>query len=173
MPHPDDFEFNVGGTFALLRELHGEAVDLKIITTTSGATGHHLMDSEATKLRRLEEATSAARLIKANFEFLKREDEGTFDQQFLVNRESLAAVWRAIRSFQADVVICPPPVTDPLAGVHIDHENTAQVMRLVAYQLGVPRAYLGENSADADYRRDGERAGDRRRRGRPERVHYP
>lgn len=152
MPHPDDFEFNAGGAFALLRKRQGESVTLKIVTTTTGASGHHQMSAEQTKARRQAEAEAAARLIGADFEFLKDADGRTFDRPFLVERAALAAVWTAIRSFRADVVVCPPSVTDPLAGVHVDHENTAQAVRLVAYQLGVPRAYPGGETADADYR---------------------
>ncbi|HWL52765.1 MAG TPA: PIG-L family deacetylase [Chthoniobacteraceae bacterium] len=148
MPHPDDFEFNVGGMFALLRQRHGEAVVLKVMTTTTGATGHHVLDAEQTRARRYDEATKAAARIGAEFSFLTRADGTTFDRQFLVEEASLAALWNAIRSFRADLVIAPPPVSDPVAGVHIDHENTAQAVRLVAYQLGVPRAYPGDPAPD-------------------------
>lgn len=148
MPHPDDFEFNVGGMFALLRQRHGEAVALKVMTTTTGATGHHEMDSEQTKARRGDEATKAAAHLGAEFAFLTRADGTTFDRQFPVEEASMAAVWNAIRAFRADLVVTPPPVSDPVAGVHIDHENTARAVRLVAYQLGVPRAYPGNPAPD-------------------------
>ena len=38
-------------------------------------------------------------------------------------------------------MVAPPIATDPLAGIHIDHQHTAEAVRLVAYQLGVPNAY--------------------------------
>src|SRR5690606_36872620 len=88
MPHPEDFEFNVGGMFALLRQRHGEAVTLKVMTTTTGATGHHEMDAEQTKARRRDEATNAAAHIGAEFAFLTRADGTIFDRQFLVEEAS-------------------------------------------------------------------------------------
>lgn len=40
MAHQDDFEFNAGGFFALLKRSHGQRVHLNILTTTRGASGH-------------------------------------------------------------------------------------------------------------------------------------
>lgn len=63
MAHQDDLEFNAGGTFALLRATWGEDVDLHILATTRGASGHHQMGSEETFRRRDAEARSSAALI--------------------------------------------------------------------------------------------------------------
>lgn len=154
MAHQDDFEFNAGGSFALLRESLGEAVTFKIIATTSGASGHHRMDAAQTVQRRHEEAEASAALIGAQYERLKTlSGEAVGDGQFLVNRDLLGGLWNAIRSFRADVVFCPPVAADPLAGVHIDHEQTAIAVRYVGYQLAVPRAYPTlEGEIDYDYR---------------------
>ena len=51
-----------------------------------------------------------------------------------------------VRAFAPDYIIAPPVVTNPLAGIHIDHQHTAEAVRLVAYQLGVPNAYPTMNA---------------------------
>ncbi len=153
MPHADDFEFHVGGTFALLKARYGDAVRLKIVTTSTGASGHHLLNADETFARRLGEARQSAALLGAEYECLMQLDGSHVEGQVLVNRNLLGGLWNTIRSFQVDYLFSPPPATDVLAGVHIDHEQTAQAIRLVAFQLGVPRAYptIGREP-DAAYR---------------------
>lgn len=141
MPHPDDFEFNVGGTFAQLREHYGNAVEMKIINTSTGASGHHLLSPDETFQRRLAEAKASAALIGAEAECLTQLDGTHVQGQVLVTRNLLGGLWNAIRSFAADYIFCPPVAADPLSGIHGDHEETARAIRMVAYQLGVPFAY--------------------------------
>jgi LmbE family N-acetylglucosaminyl deacetylase len=142
MAHQDDFEFNLGGTFALLRQTLGDDVKLQIITTSNGASGHHVMTAEETFKRRVQEATESAALIGADYHCLRTLDGNVVgDGQVLISRNLLGGLWNEIRQFKADVIFCPPIVSDPLAGVHIDHEQTAIAVRYVAYQLSVPRAY--------------------------------
>lgn len=153
MAHQDDFEFNLGGTFALLRETLGENVQLRVLTTSNGASGHHLMTAEETFARRSREASESAALVGADYRCLRTLDgEVVGDGQVLISRELLGGLWNEIRRFRADVVFCPPIVTDPLAGVHIDHEQTAIAVRYVAYQLSVPRAYPSWGEIDMEYR---------------------
>jgi LmbE family N-acetylglucosaminyl deacetylase len=154
MAHQDDFEFNAGGTFALLRETLGDNVKLCVLTTTTGASGHHQMSAAETVARRDREARASAAMIDAEYELLRKLDGSPIeDGQFLITRELLGGLWNAIRSFKADVVFCPPIVTDPLAGIHIDHEQTALAVRYVGYQLSVPRAYPTlEGKIDYEYR---------------------
>lgn len=141
VPHQDDFEFNVGGTFAQLRRHYGEAVRLKVIITSRGASGHHEMAPDDLFMRRMQEARESAALIGAEVECLTQLDGTHVDAQVLVSRNLLGGLWNAIRAFGADYLFCPPVVSDPLAAVHVDHEETARAVRLVGYQLGVPRAY--------------------------------
>lgn len=154
MAHQDDFEFNVGGTFALLRQSLNENVRLCVLTTTTGASGHHRMTAQETVQRRAAEARTAATMIGAEYELLRKlYGKPIEDGQFLINRDLLGGLWNAIRRFQADVVFCPPIVTDPLAGIHIDHEQTAIAVRYVGYQLAVPHAYPTlEGEVDYEYR---------------------
>ncbi|HWL51393.1 MAG TPA: PIG-L family deacetylase [Chthoniobacteraceae bacterium] len=154
VPHQDDFEFNAGGTFARLRQRYGDAVRMKVIITSRGASGHHEMEPDALFMRRMEEARESAALIGAEAECLTQLDGTHVAAQVLVTRNLLGGIWNAIRDFQADYLFCPPVVSDPLAAVHVDHEETARAVRLVGYQLGVPRAYpaLTATAADIHYR---------------------
>lgn len=61
--------------------------------------------------------------------------------QVFIDRNTLGGLWNAIRAYEPDVIFAPPVAGDPLAGVHIDHQNTAIALRMVAYQLVVPGAY--------------------------------
>lgn len=154
MAHQDDFEFNLGGTFALLRQTLGDNVQLRIITTSNGASGHHQMTAEETFKRRVQEAENSAALVGADYHCLRTLDGNVVgDGQVLISRNLLGGLWNEIRQFKADVIFCPPIVSDPLAGVHIDHEQTAIAVRYVAYQLSVPRAYpTREGEVDMKYR---------------------
>jgi LmbE family N-acetylglucosaminyl deacetylase len=53
----------------------------------------------------------------------------------------LGGLWNHIRAFRPDYIFSPPVTNDPLAGIHIDHEQTAHALRFLAYQLSVPNAY--------------------------------
>jgi len=152
--HQDDFEFNAGGTFIQLRERYGDAVMLKIIITSTGASGHHEMDADATFRRRMQEASDSASMIEAEVECLTQLDGTHVAGQVLVNRNLLGGLWNAIRSFRTDYLFCPPAVSDPLAAVHVDHEETARAIRLLGYQLNVPRAYptIGKPAVGIEYR---------------------
>jgi LmbE family N-acetylglucosaminyl deacetylase len=141
MPHPDDMEFLIGGTLALLHEKYGEGVKIRVVTTDTGASGHHIMSPEETALVRRVEAERAAAIIGAEFDFLRRLDGGFFQSPVFANRETTGAVWDEVRRFQPDVIFSPPPVVDPLAGIHVDHEGTAQAVRSAAFLLGVPHAF--------------------------------
>jgi LmbE family N-acetylglucosaminyl deacetylase len=154
MAHQDDFEFNAGGTFALLRETLGDNVRLCVLTSTTGASGHHLMSATETVARRDREAKASAAMIGAEYELLRKLDGSPIeDGQFLISRNLLGGLWNAVRQFKADVIFCPPIVTDPLAGIHIDHEQTALAVRYIGYQLSVPRAYPTlQGEVDLNYR---------------------
>ncbi len=141
MPHPDDFEFNAGGLFAQLRKRHGDAVQLKVVTTSTGASGHHLLGPDETFHRRLAEARESAALIGAEAECLRQLDGSHVHGQVLVSRNFLGGLWNTIRAFRADYLFCPPLAADPLSGIHVDHEETAMAIRRIGYQLGVPFAY--------------------------------
>jgi LmbE family N-acetylglucosaminyl deacetylase len=150
MAHQDDFEFNAGGSFALLRKTLGDDVELKVVATTRGASGHHEMSLEDTYRRREGEATASAAKIGATYECLRLLDGSHLPAQVFIDRNLLGGLWNTIRDFEPDVIFCPPVISDPLAGVHIDHINTAHAVRLVAYQIIVPNAYPTTNGPRKD-----------------------
>lgn len=141
MAHQDDFEFTAAGFFALLRRNLGERAKLKIMTTNRGASGHHEMGLEETAARRDKEARASAALVGAEYENLKGLDGKPIPMQVYVDANTLGGLWNAIRVFDPHYIICPPVTTDPRAGIHIDHYNTAWAVRMLAYQLTVPHAY--------------------------------
>jgi LmbE family N-acetylglucosaminyl deacetylase len=141
MAHQDDFEFNAGGLFALLRRKYGEKLKIKILATTRGASGHHVLSPDETFAVRDAEARRSASLIGAEYECLTQLDGTHLPGQVFIDRNFMGGLWNSIRDFEPDYIFCPPLVEDPFAGVHIDHYNTAHAVRLVAYQLAVPNAY--------------------------------
>lgn len=141
MAHPDDFEFCAGGTFALLRETLADAVDVKIVTTTAGASGHHVMTLEETAARRKQEQLDSAALIDAEYECLTGLDGAEISNQVFINQNLLGGLWNLICAWGPDVIFCPPLPRDTLAGVHVHHVHTADAVRKVAYQLCAPRCY--------------------------------
>jgi LmbE family N-acetylglucosaminyl deacetylase len=141
VPHQDDFEFNAGGLFATARKHYQDELAIKILATTRGASGHHEMSLDETFKRRDREAKESAAIIGAGYECLTLLDGTNPEGQLFINKNSLGGIWNSIRCFAPDIIFCPPLVTDPLAGIHIDHLHTAQAVRAVAYQLCVPHAY--------------------------------
>jgi LmbE family N-acetylglucosaminyl deacetylase len=141
MAHQDDFEFNAGGLFAKLRKHYGSSLKLKILTTTRGASGHHQMSLEETFRCREKEAQASAGIIGAEYECLKCLNGSHLAGQVFIDRNLLGGLWNVVRNFEPDIIFCPPVISDPLAGIHIDHYNTAWALRMVIYQLIVPNAY--------------------------------
>ena len=141
MAHQDDFEFNAGGFFAMLRKKYGRGAELKILATSRGASGHHVMGMEETFRRREQEARKSASLIGASYECLKCLDGAHVHGQVMTDINVLGGIWNAVRDFEPDYIFCPPVISDPLAGIHIDHYNTAWAVRMLAYQFAVPNAY--------------------------------
>ena len=146
MAHQDDFEFEAAGFFAMLRRHYGDDVELKILTTSRGASGHHVHSIDETAAIREKEARASAELVGAEYENLVQLDGSHIHMQVFCDRNMLGGLWNAIRAFGPDYIIAPPVVTNPLAGIHIDHQHTAEAVRLVAYQLGVPNAYPTMNA---------------------------
>ena len=125
----------------MLRKHYGSDVDLKILTTSTGVSGHHILGPDETIRRREAEAIASADVVGAEYENLRQLDGTHVAAQVFCDRNLLGGLWNAIRAWAPDYIIAPPVVTNPLAGIHIDHQHTAEAVRLVAYQLGVPNAY--------------------------------
>ena len=143
--HFDDFEFVAAGTFERWRRQLGADFHGKIIVCTDGCSGHHFRTREETARVRLAEQEASATLGGYAFELLRKPDGQPFEEACRVlTTDLLAALWRAIREFEPDYLLCPPLPLDNLAGVHPDHITVAEAVRRVAYMINVPHAFLGE-----------------------------
>lgn len=147
--HFDDYEFTAAGTFELWRRTLGEAFEAKVLVCTDGKAGHHFRTREETGRIRLEEQAASARIGGYSFELLRLPSGQPPREACLqVTPDLLAALWKAIRDFEPDYVFCPPLGSDPLAGIHVDHETIAEAVRRVAYMINVPHAFTPEYPAD-------------------------
>ena len=147
--HFDDYEFTAAGTFELWRRALGEAFVARVLVCTDGKAGHHFRTREETGRIRLEEQEAAARIGGYSFELLHLPSGQPPREACLqVTPDLLAALWKAIRDFEPDYLFCPPLGSDPLAGIHVDHETIAEAVRRVAYMINVPHAFTPEYPAD-------------------------
>jgi LmbE family N-acetylglucosaminyl deacetylase len=124
--HPDDCEIGFGGTAAKAAAL---GHDVKFLSLTNGAAGHHIHSLEETAaLRKLETREAAQRLGLAESEVLGHQD-GEFAPTLAARHE----VVRQIRRWDADVVLTHRPWD-----YHPDHRYTSQVVQDSAYLVMVP-----------------------------------
>lgn len=143
--HFDDFEFVAAGTFELWRRQRGADFIGKVLVCTDGRSGHHARTRAETARVRLAEQEASARVGKYEFELLKKPDGRPFEEACrTLTTDLLASLWRSIREFEPDYLLCPPLPVDPLAGVHPDHITVAEAVRRVAYMINVPHAFLDE-----------------------------
>ena len=143
--HFDDFEFVAAGTFELWRRRLGADFRGRVLVCTDGRSGHHFRSREETARVRWEEQQASARIGGYELELLRRPDGQPFEEACRVlTTDLLAALWRSIREFEPDYLICPPVPSDPLAGIHPDHVTVAEAVRRVAYMINVPHAFLSE-----------------------------
>lgn len=147
--HFDDYEFVAGGTFELLKRRLGDTLQARVLICTDCRAGHHFRTREETGRIRLEEQAASARVGGYEFAQLRLPDGSVPREACLrVDIPLLAALWKAIRDFQPDYLFCPPEVTDPLVGIHVDHVAVARAVREVAYMINVPHAFIEEYPAD-------------------------
>lgn len=146
--HFDDFEFTAAGTFELWRR-SGREVRRRVLVCTDGKAGHQFRTRDETWRMRLEEQTASATIGQYEWGVLRFPNgEVPREACLLVTRDLLAALWKAIRDFEPDYLLCPPLPSDPLAGVHVDHVAIAEAVRKVAYMINVPHAFTPEYPAD-------------------------
>lgn len=147
--HFDDFEFTAGGLFTIARERLGSAFTGQVIVCTDGRAGHQFRTREETGRVRLAEQQESARIGKYDFKPLRLPDGSLPREACLqVTIPLCAAIWKTVRDFQPDYVICPPVVSDPLSGIHVDHVAVADAVRKISYMINVPHAFTPEYPAD-------------------------
>ena len=124
--HPDDCDFRFGGTAIKLAKA-GHAV--KFVSITNGNAGHHEMGGGMLAIRRFKETQEAARRFGiAEYQVLDNNDG-----ELLPSVEVRKQVIRAIREWQADIVMGPRP-----NDYHPDHRYTGVLMQDAAYMVQVP-----------------------------------
>ena len=124
--HPDDCDGKFGGTAAKFAKA-GAAV--KFVSVTNGDAGHQEMGGAALARRRYAETQeSARRLGIAEYEVMNNHD-GELMPTLEVRRQ----VIRAIRQWNADIVLSPRP-----NDYHPDHRYTGVLVQDAAYMVVVP-----------------------------------
>lgn len=123
--HPDDCELTAGGTAARWVDA-GHAV--KFVSMTNGDIGHHEMSGGPLARRRREESVRAAKILGVESQTLDNHDG-----ELMPTLENRKAVARAIREWNADVVIAPRP-----NDYHPDHRYTGVLVQDTAYMVAVP-----------------------------------
>ena len=142
--HFDDFEFVAAGTFELWRRRLAGDFRGRIIVCTDGRSGHHFRTRKETAAVRRAEQIESARIGGYEFHQLTRPDGSSFGEARTLTTELLAALWKSIRDFEPDYLLCPPLPVDTVAGVHPDHVTVAEAIRRMAYMINVPHAFLDE-----------------------------
>jgi LmbE family N-acetylglucosaminyl deacetylase len=146
--HFDDYEFTAAGLFARWKAQLGNDFHGQVIICTDGRAGHHARTRAETGALRLSEQEASAAIGGYDFKPLRLRDGNMPREACLtINTEILAAVWKAIRDFRPDYLICPPVPSDPLVGIHIDHAAVGEIVRKVAYMINVPHAFTPEYPA--------------------------
>ncbi|MFA9478054.1 PIG-L deacetylase family protein [Phycisphaerales bacterium AB-hyl4] len=131
--HPDDVEFQVSGTLALLEQAGWE---IHIATMAGGEVGSVVLGGEAIRAVRLKEAAAAADLLGGHYHYA-----GGHDLCIQYDSWHLRQAVRIMREVDPQIVFAPPP-TDYL----VDHEETSRLVRTAAFIASVPNYDCGEPS---------------------------
>ena len=124
--HPDDCDIKAGGTAAIFASM-GHKV--KFLSVTNGDAGHQDMGGAILAKRRYAETQESARRSGiAEYEVLDNHDG-----ELLPTLEVRKQIIRAIRRWNADVVIAPRP-----NDYHPDHRYTGVLVQDAAYMVVVP-----------------------------------
>ena len=123
--HPDDCEHYAGGTAALWAD-RGAAVQL--VSLSNGDAGHHEKGGGSLARIRNAECVRSAKILGVTSLVMDFHD-GELEPTLEVRK----AVIRAIRNWQADIVISHRPYD-----YHPDHRYTSQVVQDAAFLVTVP-----------------------------------
>jgi len=123
--HPDDCEVKGGGTAALWA---AAGARVQIVSVTNGDAGHQSQGGGALGRRRAAESRRAAEILGVSWRTLD-----FHDGELVPSLEVRRAVIRAIRDWQADIVI-----SLRANDYHPDHRYTGQVVQDAAYMVIVP-----------------------------------
>ena len=123
--HPDDAEAKGAGTAALWVEAGAK---VQLVAVTNGDAGHQSEGGGALARRRAAESRQSAEILGVSWRTLD-----FHDGELVPSLEVRKAVIRAIRQWQADIVI-----SHRSNDYHPDHRYTGQVVQDAAYMVAVP-----------------------------------
>lgn len=123
--HPDDAEFDAGGTAALWASM-GHHV--KFVSVTNGDLGHYAQGGGPLARRRKSEVLEAAKILGITSEVLD-----IHDGELLPTLENRKKLVRLIRDWQADIVIAHRPYD-----YNPDHRNVGLLANDTAFMVTVP-----------------------------------
>lgn len=123
--HPDDCDLKAGG---VANKYCANGTDVKFVSMTNGASGHHTQGGATLVQRRAQEAQNAADVAGLDYEILDNPD-GALEPS-LSNRR---AVIELIRNYNPDLVLTHRP-----NDYHPDHRYTSRLVQDAAYMVTVP-----------------------------------
>lgn len=123
--HPDDAEFHAGGLAANYRDAGHE---VRMISVTDGAAGHHERTPEELRVMRMAEAAAAGKLIGAAYETWDFPDGHLMPTLELRHR-----IIAEIRRFRPDLVL-----THRTSDYHPDHRAVGQAVQDASFLVTVP-----------------------------------
>ena len=123
--HPDDCEIQVGGAAAMWVE---QGHKVKFVSVTNGDIGHWGQAGGALAQRRKAEVIEAANILGVESEVFD-----IHDGELLPTLENRKLITKAIREWNADLVLAPRP-----NDYHPDHRYTGILVQDAAYMVTVP-----------------------------------
>jgi len=123
--HPDDCDFNAGGTAALFVQMGHQ---VKFVSLTNGNKGHHAMKPDDLAARRKAEMKKVAEILGIEYDNLDNPDG-----ELMATIENRKAVIKLICDWKADIVI-----TNRTNDYHPDHRNAGIIVQDAAYMVSVP-----------------------------------
>ena len=130
-PHPDDVEFLMAGTLALL---HKQGCEIHVASICKGDKGSAELEPQEIASIRLREATEAARILDASFEAL-----GEPDLELVFDNKTRAKVVELVRRVDPHIVITTSP-NDYMP----DHEITANLVWDACFNASTPNYKTGQ-----------------------------
>lgn len=123
--HPDDCEIQAGGVAAMWA---AKGHKVKLVSVTNGDIGHWREAGGPLALRRKKEADQADKILGVTTEILD-----IHDGELLPSLENRKLITKAIREWNADLVLGPRP-----NDYHPDHRYTGVLVQDAAYMVTVP-----------------------------------
>lgn len=123
--HPDDCDIDAGGTALLFSEM---GHNVMFVSLTNGDAGHHSLGGGELARTRIKEAEEAAKRFGVKYTVMNNHDG-----ELMPTLENRLNVIRAIRAWNADIVIAPRP-----NDYHPDHRYTGVLVQDAAYMVIVP-----------------------------------